>query len=274
MCELFAMSSKDPTHINYSLNEFSKHGGLTYDNKSGWGIAFFEDRDVFLVKEPMPASDSPLAEFISKEGRKSNCVIAHVRLATVGDNTMRNTHPFRRAMGGHMHAFAHNGTLEGIHEDTPKNELTYPPLGETDSEVGFCVLLEALRPIWENGTGDTPSVEERLSVFAKFASEQRKRGSSNFLYSDGDVLFAHAHRRIFEEDGKNADARPPGLSMKSCVNRDGVIDYKAKGLNVGNVQQTTTLLASVPLDSEGWEPLPEGVAIAIKDGVEVGRLST
>ncbi|MDB2437283.1 class II glutamine amidotransferase [Hellea sp.] len=274
MCELFAMSSKEPTHVNYSLNEFAKHGGLTYHNKSGWGIAYFEDRDLFLVKEPTPAHDSPLAHYISQAGRKSHCVIAHVRLATIGEPTMRNTHPFRRALGGHMHAFAHNGTLDGIHDDYPLDKLNYTPIGETDSELGFCVLLEALRPLWVGGADKPPSVEDRLSVFAKFASEQRQRGSSNFLYSDGDVLFAHAHKRVYEEFGLDSDPRPPGLSIKRCMSREDKADYKTGGLNVGGGDQMTALLASVPLDSDGWEPLPEGVAIALQAGAEVGRIPT
>ena len=172
-----------------------------------------------------------------------------------------------------MHAFAHNGTLEGIHDATDTDKLKYTPLGETDSELGFCVLLEAMRPLWEDGE-DVPAVEDRLDVFAKFSSEQRKRGSSNFLYSDGDTLFVHAHRRMYEENGEHTDPRPPGLSMKSCVGGEDNPNYKTGGLNVGDVHQQTILLASVPLDSEGWEPLPEGVAIAIQHGVEVGRIMT
>ncbi|PHQ60924.1 MAG: hypothetical protein COC03_00835 [Robiginitomaculum sp.] len=82
MCELFAMSSKNPSTLNYSLHEFSKHGGLTHKNKSGWGIAYYEEDGVFLVKEALPASDSPLAKYISDEARESKYVIAHLRLAT------------------------------------------------------------------------------------------------------------------------------------------------------------------------------------------------
>ena len=63
MCELFAMSSKRPTHLNYSLNEFAKHGGEKYKNKSGWGIAFFEEKDVFLVKEADARQRQPARQF-------------------------------------------------------------------------------------------------------------------------------------------------------------------------------------------------------------------
>ena len=274
MCELFAMSSRTPAALNYSLNEFAKHGGLTHKNKSGWGIAYYEDREAFLVKEALPASDSPLAKFIASQGRESNCVIAHVRLATIGEPSLKNTHPFRREMGGHVHVFAHNGTLKGIHEDYGNRKLHHECVGDTDSEQGFCVLLEKMHPLWEGQKDTPPTLEARLSVFAEFAGEMRQRGSANFLYSDGDALFVHAHRRIYEENGGFSDARPPGLSIRNCVACQQGPEYTCEGLNLKLAHQKTTLLASVPLDAHGWEPLPEGVAVAIREGEEVGRMAT
>ena len=34
------MSSNMPATINYSQEEFSRHGGLTGPHKDGWGIAY------------------------------------------------------------------------------------------------------------------------------------------------------------------------------------------------------------------------------------------
>ena len=50
MCELFAMSCRVPSAVTYSMHEFAKHGGQTYSNRSGWGIAYFADREAFMVK--------------------------------------------------------------------------------------------------------------------------------------------------------------------------------------------------------------------------------
>lgn len=274
MCELFAMSSRHPSVLNYSLHEFAKHGGLTHSNKSGWGIAYFEGPDAFLVKEPLPASNSPLAQFIADEARESACVIAHVRLATIGTPSLENTHPFRRALGGRTHVFAHNGTLKDIHKDFDQLTLKNQPLGGTDSELGFCILMDRMASIWEKSLGTIPPVQDRLNVFSSFCSEMRKRGSSNFLYGDGDALFVHAHKRIYEENGKFGEARAPGLSIRSCRVCQQGPDYSCKGLNLNLGHQNTILVASVPLDEQGWEPLPEAVAIAIQEGEEVARVHT
>jgi len=268
------MSSRNPSTLNYSLHEFSKHGGLTHANKSGWGIAYYEDDDVFLVKEALPASASPLAKYISDEARESTCVIAHVRLATTGSNSLKNTHPFRRALGRRTHVFAHNGDLKGLHDEYTDPFPHYEPIGETDSELAFCILLERLFSYWTQNKASTPSLNDRLSVFADFASEMSNRGSANFLYSDGDALFVHAHKRMYEENGAFSEPRAPGLSIRNCVDCQNGPEYKYDGLNVSLADQVTTIVASVPLDDFGWEALPEGVVIAIRNGKEIARVYT
>ena len=153
MCELFAMSSLKSSNVNYSLNEFAKHGGLTYSNKSGWGIAYFAGRDAFLIKEPEPASDSPWVDFVARQDLQSTCVMAHIRLATVGDPALHNTHPFQRPLGGRTHVFAHNGTLHDLYEKYPPTMLNHHPVGDTDSELAFCLLLDALGAVWRSSGG-------------------------------------------------------------------------------------------------------------------------
>ena len=273
MCELFALSSSKPATVTYSLREFALHGGKTYKNNSGWGIAYFKDRDAMLVKEAEPASDSPWVDFIANQAIESSCVIAHVRLATIGTPTLQNTHPFRRALGRHTHVFAHNGTLHGLHEKYSFASMVNQPLGDTDSELAFCLLMERMTPIWTQGD-EPPTIAQRFNVFSDFAREMATYGSANFLYSDGEVLFVHAHRRMYEESGEFSDPRPPGLSMRSCMTCQQEPEWGVQGCHVTLADQQTILLASVPLDENGWEPLPEGVAIALYQGREVERMAT
>lgn len=273
MCELFAMSSRQRASVNYSLDEFARHGGLTRRNASGWGIAYFHDREAFLVKEPEPAHDSPWVRLIAQERLESRFVIAHVRRATVGAPALQNTHPFRRALGGRVHVFAHNGTLAGLHDDTDLDGLRSEPVGDTDSELAFCLLLERMAPLW-NERGRTPDVRARFDAFAAFASAMKARGSSNFLYSDGEALFVHADKRVYEEGEGYSAPRPPGLSMRDGAALHSAGDFSCDGLRIGVRDQRTLLFASVPLDEDGWQPLPEGVALAVQDGEEVLRGAT
>ena len=273
MCELFAMTCSKPASVTYSLNEFALHGGSKYKNNSGWGIAYFDKRDALTIKEAEPASDSPWVDFIAKQGVKSDCVIAHVRLATVGGSNLENTHPFRRALGRRTHVFAHNGTLHGLHDKYDIAEMDRMPIGSTDSELAFCILLDRMKLLWGDGSG-TPDIRSRLDLFAEFASEMAELGSSNFLYSDSDALFVHGHRRIYEENGGFSDPRAPGLSMRNCVACQQGPEWDVEGCHISMGHQKTTLFASVPLDETGWEPLPERTAIVASKGVELARLQT
>nr|WP_288756156.1 class II glutamine amidotransferase [uncultured Pseudomonas sp.] len=61
-----------------------------------------------------------------------------------------------------------------------------------------------------------PTLKQRLDLIASFAIELRKLGPANFMYADGDVLFAHADRRLQVDTGlvapPAADSTPFGHS--------------------------------------------------------------
>lgn len=69
--------------------------------------------------------------------------------------------------------------------------------------------MERLSPLWSSP--EPPSRADRLSLIAELSAGLRKLGPANFLYADGELLFAHGHRRT-QSDGTIA---PPGLTMLS-----------------------------------------------------------
>jgi glutamine amidotransferase len=269
MCELLGMSSSVPVAIKYSLYEFAKHGGQLHQNKSGWGIAYHEGKEAVVFKEPAPASDSPLVRFIESHPLSTTCAIAHVRYATAGTPSFANTHPFIRELGGQRHMFAHNGSLKEIWQEMTLSGDTFQPIGETDSEYAFCLLLERLQPLWRQQE-KPPSLQERLEIISQFAQEVRGYGQANFLYSDGETLFVHTHRRRWEEKGGFSEPRPPGLSIISLDEAE----LSTMGLQIQGLEKDTviTLVASVPLTVEGWKALPEGSVIALDQGKEIARV--
>jgi glutamine amidotransferase len=71
-------------------------------------------------------------------------VIAHTRRATRGTRSYPNAQPFIRELAGRIHLFAHNGDLPGIFESKAFQPERFNPIGETDSERAFCVLLDRM----------------------------------------------------------------------------------------------------------------------------------
>jgi predicted glutamine amidotransferase len=273
MCELFAMSSRSASLVHYSLDEFSKHGGNCYKNRDGWGIVFYQTLDAYTFKDPEPASDSALAEMVAHKDVPSRYLMAHVRLASQGEPALENTHPFRRTIGGHVHHFAHNGDLEGYIDKHEGSPLLRQCIGITDSELAFMDLLARLDKRREQAD-DLLSLDNRFNIFADFAAEMTNYGSANFLYCDGDALFVHAHRRRYETANGRSEPRPPGLHMRYCTKTDEDGVWQTKGAGIQQLDPETILFASVPLNDSGWEELPEGCAIVVKDGREYARKRT
>jgi len=262
MCELLAVSTSQPTRLTFSLHTLASRGGEAGTTRDGWGVAFYQGDDVALFREPAAAGNSPLVRYLETQGPSTNLAISHIRHATQGAVQLSNTQPFARVLGGRTHVFAHNGDLSGIDRSKALNMGAYRPVGQTDSEHAFCALLERLRPLWENN--GPPSLQERMSLLAAFAADLRLFGPANFLYADGDALFAHGHRRIQPASGR---IEPPGLwtLQKHRPSEDSSPEHQG-GVSISNAARSVVCVASVPLNDEAWRPLAEGELLAVRAG--------
>lgn len=265
MCELFGLCSRRPSTISFSLERLSRHGGVVGPHRDGWGVGLYEGPDLNLIREPNAAAESALIRFIERHSPPSTLVLSHIRKASRGALALRNTQPFCRELGGRMHGFAHNGDLPGVETDARFTPRHHRPVGETDSEYAFCALLARLEPLWGQAS---PALNDRIRVIAEFAAQLRELGPANFLYADGEYLFAHSDRR-YQADHS---VRPPGLHRLIRAGAEGTLS--GGGVKVGGAPQEVVLLASVPLTDELWEPLGRGALVATTAGREVARLAT
>ncbi|MBD3728303.1 MAG: class II glutamine amidotransferase [Sphingomonadales bacterium] len=260
MCELFAVSAARPSVLHYELNRFAREGGERHRNRDGWGIAFAEERDSHLFREAEPAADSELAKMVMARAIPSRTVLAHVRRASRGARLIANTHPFTRVREGRAQHFAHNGTLHGIESLPEAVALARQRVGDTDSELAFLLLLARMG---RSGGG----IDKRFDIFSTFCADMRALGSANFLFYDGDVLFAHADRRQYETERGLTEPREPGLVIRRFETEGECLDgWHATGAHIPEVHPGTVLLASVPLNDSGWHDLPRGATLALRDG--------
>ena len=263
MCELLALSSSRPARLTFSLQTLAARGGASGSSHDGWGVAFYQGIDVALFREPAAAADSALVRFLETEGPATHLAISHIRHATQGGVSLANTQPFVRELGGRAHVFAHNGDLPGIYRSEALALAlgSHRPVGQTDSEHSFCVLLERLSTLWVDG--HLPSLQARRSLVNAFAADLRELGPANFLYADGDALFAHGHRRLQRVSRR---AEPPGLwwLQRECAAGDQENKHEA-GVSV-DVAAQSLLFASVPLTDDPWQPLNEGELIVARSG--------
>lgn len=262
MCELFGLSASEPVKIRYNLDSFAAEGGERNQNLDGWGIVFTEGRDAHYFREAAPASDSPLDRFVRSHAGPHANVMAHVRRASQGKRALENTHPFRRVRCGRLSHFAHNGRLDGIEQFSGAETLTPQRVGDTDSELAFLLLLERM----EQDAPDASDIQARFGVFEIFCNDMTALGPANFLWLDGDNLFVHADRRMYETPEGLTAPQPPGLHMLHP--EPGALGdrHDCAGATLEDLPGHMAIFASVPLSDAPWEPLEQGTTLAISAG--------
>ena len=237
MCELLGMNSTYPTGLETSLDLFRPRGGEVGPHADGWGLAFFEGRTARIFKEPVPASDSQCLAFLQEYGLQSDMVIAHIRRANPPQTGRHyaNTHPFERELGGRAWVFAHNGKLPGVHDEPLYN---FQPMGETDSEHAFCVLLDATHACMTR-QGKVGDLDTMLGCMLPAVSEINRREEFNFLLGNGEHLFVHAHTSLHRLERQ--------CSIDGC-------------------NQRVQLIATRPLTAEPWQQIAPNTLLVLRAG--------
>ncbi|BCK07485.1 Putative glutamine amidotransferase YafJ [Vibrio cholerae] len=243
MCELLGMSANVPTDICFSFTGLMQRGGKTGPHRDGWGIAFYEGKGFRTFKDPNPSSQSKIAELVQQYPIKSRAVISHIRQANRGGVNLENTHPFTRELWGQYWTFAHNGQLTGY-----QNLVTgrHRPVGETDSELAFCWLLNQMEQCYPEGPQDWP---EMLRYVAQCCDELRALGVFNMLLSNGEYVMAYCTNHLY------------WITRRAPFGRAALLDEDVEI----NFQEETTpndvvsVIATQPLTgNETWQRMKPG----------------
>jgi predicted glutamine amidotransferase len=179
MCRVFGCVAAEPASIRHELVEAENPLiRQSEEHDSGWGMAVYERADGLdprLVRFAEAAfSDPGFIEATSIKGRIFN---VHVRRATMGGLAPENTHPF--CLGSY--SFGHNGTILRYPRLLEHPSVTRPR-GDTDSEAFFNFLMT----IYDAGD---PIGSLRRAI--RTTVERSPFSGLNFLFSDGDRLFAY-----------------------------------------------------------------------------------
>ena len=143
MCRLFGLSG-GPERVSATFWLLTAPDSLSEQSRrepDGTGIGAYDAHGrPFVDKQPLAAWED--RRFAQEARRvKSRTVVAHVRYASTGELTVRNTHPFQLD----DRLFAHNGVLQ----DLPALERELGPdlqrvQGDTDSERFFALITREI----------------------------------------------------------------------------------------------------------------------------------
>ncbi len=263
MCDLLGMSFNVELQPTFSFKNFSYKDRR---NPSGWGVAYYMDKSAQILKEPYKASESLLVDTIARHSHFSSRIfLFHVRAASKGGVSRRNTHPFSRELFGKEYVFAHNGTLSRTQLGKKWSKRLYQPIGETDSEMAFCYVLSHIKK-----KEITKWNADHFSWLESKLQSVNAHGVFNALFSDSSLLFAYSDKeghngfsyvKRSEEVLKPIELLHLPDSKNSYITiNDGNADTNIEGYVVSTTQRT-----GKPTDEE-WTPLQKGKLTVFESG--------
>ena len=155
----------------------------------GWGLGYYPagEPSAAILKEPAPPQDSIRSQLaLAWEQVESNMFVLHIRHATWGALSDANTQPFHRTWGRRDWLIGHAGSLD----HKPETVGPFEPVGSTDTEQLFCLLLNRfLDKGWRS------LMEVDLDVMHTWLTELNKIGELTLCLTDGRDLLVHADHR-------------------------------------------------------------------------------
>ena len=198
MCEIFCFSAKTPKQINSLLEGFYSH---SENHPHGWGLANMCGNDSFIKKEPLKASDSELLASILSRPIVGKTIFAHIRLATVGEVTPINCHPFiQKDDGNRRWMLMHNGTLFEFPQGEKYRKIQK---GNTDSERILLYIIDKINE-FENDNA-LSSAEERFNLINELLSQLADGNKLNIMIYDGELTYVHSNMKDCLYTLKNDD---------------------------------------------------------------------
>ncbi|WP_019926045.1 class II glutamine amidotransferase [Nocardia sp. BMG111209] len=139
MCRLFGLSA-GPHRVRatfWLLDAPDSLAAQSHREPDGTGLGTFgPDGSPLVEKQPIAAyTDTAFAR--EARERESATFVAHIRYASTGGLSDRNTHPFQQ----HDRLFAHNGVVHGLAElEAELGDYRRLVAGDTDSERVFALI--------------------------------------------------------------------------------------------------------------------------------------
>ena len=259
MCDLLGLSFNVPITAKISLDVFQQRGQA---NPDGWGLAFYKDDRLQIIKEAHSASNSSLYDFMEKYTH-SQTIISHVRRSTRGIPSYLNTHPFYRRLKtdsiDREFAFAHNGTLTQVEKLRFEK---YKPIGETDSERAFCHILDVLSEC-ETISWTEPDFEVIENTLREISDG---KNTLNCIFSDGSYLFCYSDENDHNNGLRFTKQIAPFGSIELVTHEDrlGSVDLRSE---IPSALDQSGYLISTRILTEGeWTEFRNGELIVFKHG--------
>ncbi len=238
MCEIYGFSGACERELKSDLRQFYSHSS---EHPNGWGLALFNKNNTEYLKEECRADKSRLLNDRLKRPIRAKNALAHIRLATIGNEEYDNCHPFLSVdNSGRTWTLIHNGT---VFESEKLNKYVFLQKGETDSERILLYIVDSVNKKSAQ-LGRELTDEERFALLDKIVRNSSPKNKLNLLIFDGSILYAHTNFRNslyfrVDESGVTFSTQPLSKGIWENVPFTTLLGYKNgeflfKGTNHGN----------------------------------------
>ena len=222
----------------------------SHRNVDGAGLGYFgPGGEPVLDKQPEPAFRDQ--EFLrAARQAESSAFVAHVRWATAGGRTVRNTHPF--GMKGRV--MAHNGGFGELAQlDAELGPYADLVLGDTDSERYFALITKEA----DARGGD---VGAGIAAAAGWIARHLPVSALNVIVTAPDELWA---LRYPDQHALHILDRPEGGELH--------VRSETSSVHAPSLDRTASVVvASEELDGEsGWRMLEPGELVHVRPDLSV-----
>jgi predicted glutamine amidotransferase len=253
MCRLFGMSAgRDPVRASFwLLGAPDSLSVQSHREPDGTGLGWFtDDGRPRTSKQPIAAFEDREFARRARELRSSSFV-AHIRYASTGGISAKNTHPFEQ--DGRL--FAHNGVIGDLPAlDARLGDARGLVRGDTDSERLFALIT---RETADRG-GD---VEEGIRAACSWVAERLPLFAVNFVLAVAGELWALRYPQTHE---LYVLERMPGAPLEHASS------YGSRVRSEHGARRPLVVIASEPMDDDpAWRLLECGELITVAPSLEV-----
>lgn len=225
MCEIYGFSGSRKKQLNQDLYEFYSHAA---QHPNGWGLALLDKENTLVKRDVKRADCSAYLKKLLAYPVISKTSLAHIRLATIGNEEFDNCHPFTAAdSSGRLWYLIHNGT---VFESDKMNKYVFIQKGETDSERLLLYLIDCINNR-SSEVGRPLTADERFAVLDKLVSSGSPKNKLNLLIYDGEIMYVHTNFRNSlyyrkEDNGVTFSTRPLTESGWNDVKFTTLLGYR------------------------------------------------
>ncbi len=252
--------------INQSFNAREIEEPLNGDGFGiGWYVPEVANEPVTFVSVNPAWSNRNLRNLAPKI--KTECLIAHVRAASVGEVSESNCHPFQYK----NILMAHNGGVEEFgkikrHLRSPLSDELYNWIkGQTDSEHIFASLLNYLKSNHDTITPETvvDSFEHTFHTLKQLMTKYDIRESAylNMVFTDGNFLVGTRYA---------SDAKEEPLTLYHSEGSRYVVEDGVTRLEAPKDNNQAVLIVSEKLsDDKDWTMIPANHFVIVEQSLNV-----